>query len=254
MTNLIFIHGISAQTTGYSNKFFKNIVRAYVASLIKSGVPQKDAQDKASEFVQKELLWADITTDLTNRYLSLQYDFKKRLGKWNFVIKPVDPLVVQIMYYVKDKGHKKGPMSILKDIDYDFKRACSNKPDKVVILAHSLGSVIAYDYVFGFRRYKLNPKICVEALITLGSPIPLFTSAMGYVDNKIKLPDNVKRWINILDPDDGVARYCKPYFKNIGIEDKEVNTSWEPLGAHAGYWKAQGVADVIAEKFQEWKI
>ena len=169
-------------------------------------------------------------------------------------MEPVDPLVVQIMYYVKDKGHKKGPMSILKDIDYDFNKACSNKPDKVVILAHSLGSVIAYDYVFGFRKYKLNPKICVEALITLGSPIPLFTSAMGYVDNKITLPKNVKRWINILDPDDGVARYCKPYFRNIAIEDRIVNTSWAPLSAHAGYWKAKGVADVIADKFREWKI
>jgi len=254
MTNLIFIHGVSSQTTGYSNKFYKNIIKEYIVALVKSGVPKKDAQDKASELIQKELLWADITTDLTNRYLFLQYDLKKRPGKWNIVMKPVDPLVVQIMYYVKDKGHKRGPMSILKDINYDFIKACANKPDKVIIIAHSLGSVIAYDYVFGFRRYKLNPAINVEALITLGSPIPLFTSAMGYVENKIKLPDNVKRWINILDPDDGIARYCKPFFKNIDVEDVEVNTSWAPLSAHAGYWQKQNVANLIAKKLIEWKI
>lgn len=36
--------------------------------------------------------------------------------------------------------------------------------------------------------------------------------------------------------------------------NREVNTSWAPLSAHAGYWKSQGVADLIVEKFSEWKI
>lgn len=254
MTNIIFIHGVNAQTTGYSNKLFNNIIKSYMAGLIEDGKTKKEAQEKASELVQKELLWAEITTNLTNRYLFLQYDLSKRPGKWNFIKKAIDPLAIQIMYYVKDKGHKKGPMSILRDIQSDFNKACSDKPEKVIIIAHSLGSVIAYDYVFGFRKYKLNPKINVEALITMGSPIPLFTSAMGHVENKIKLPGNVKRWINILDPDDGVAEYCKPYFKNIKVQDIEINTGWAPLSAHAGYWQHQNIAELIAQKLVVWKI
>jgi hypothetical protein len=114
--------------------------------------------------------------------------------------------------------------------------------------------VIAYDYIFGFRKYKLNPTIKVEAFITMGSPIPLFTSAMGFVDNKVTLPKNVKRWINILDPDDGIARYTRQYFKKINVKDKEINTGWDPLGAHSNYWRDPDVARFIADNLVNWRI
>lgn len=256
MTNLIFIHGVNLQKTGYSNIFYRNILKFYKQGLIKNKVSKKDAENKTQNLVQKEILWADVTTDLTNRYLTLQFGLNKRPGKWNPISKAVDPLIIQILFYVKDKGDKKtGIMSILKEIDEDFKKACSNKPDNIVIIAHSLGSVIAYDYIFRFREeYRLRRGINVEALITLGSPIPIFTSAMNHVDNEIALPSNVKRWINILDPDDGVARYCKRYFKNIKVEDIEVNTGWFPLSSHSNYWKDKEVASLIANKLIEFKI
>lgn len=258
MVNLIFIHGVSVQTTGYSNTFYRNILKFYKEKLFKNKLAKKETEAKAQELVQKEILWADTTTDLTERYLTLQFGLNKRPGKWNLIAKSVDPLVIQIMFYVKDKGDKKtikkGHMSILKEIENAFKKACSNKPEKTVIIAHSLGSVIAFDYVFGFRKYRLDPKINVEALITLGSPIPMFTSAMGYVESKVKLPANIRRWINILDPDDGVARYCKRYFKNIKVEDIEVNTGWLPLSSHANYWRDKEVAELIADKLIEWKV
>ncbi len=201
------------------------------------------------ELVQKEILWANVTTDLTNRYLYLEYQLKRRPGKWNFLLKQIDPLVIQIMHYVRDKGHSRdAPMDILKSVDRSFKSASLDKPDKTVIIAHSLGSVIAFDYIFGFRkRYQLNRKINVEALITLGSPIPMFTTAMGFVDSKIKLPRNVKRWINILDPDDGMARFCRSFFKNIPVKDVKVETHWGPIRAHIGYWNKLNVAETIAK-------
>jgi hypothetical protein len=250
MTNLIFIHGINSQTTGYSDIFYKNILRAYMKGLIKDGIEKESAENKAQELIQREILWANVTTDLTNQYLTWQLEISKRHSMWNFIPKAIDPLVIQILFYVKDKGDKDtGLMTILKAVDEAFKRACLNNPDNVVIIAHSLGSVIAYDYIFGFRKYKLDPAINVEALITLGSPIPIFTSAMGHVDNDIYLPANVKRWVNILDPDDGVARYCRRYFKNIKIEEREVNTGWNPLNSHANYLKNRTVARSIAEPY-----
>lgn len=256
MTNLIFIHGVNSQRTGYSTKFYNNILKFYRKELRTKKLDKKTVRNKVSDLVQNEILWADITTDLTNRYLSLQKRSTKRgkrPGKWNFLIDAIDPLVVQILYYVKDKGDKKaGSMQILKKVHTAFKKAYRN--DKVVVIAHSLGSVIAFDYLFGFRKYKLQRKVNVEALITMGSPIPVFTAAMGHVDSNAELPPNVKRWENILDPDDGIARYCKKYFKKVSLKEKEINTGWTPLKAHSGYWTEAAVAEYIAKRLVEWGI
>lgn len=240
-------------TTGYSGELYKKIIEYYKNELLKKKMTQEECENQAREIIQKEILWADVTTDLTNQYVSWQFDSPKRLGMWNIFTRNLDPLVIQILFYVKDKGDKQnGVMKILQKVDAAFKEACSNKPDKVVVIAHSLGSVIAYDYIFGFRQYKLDPNVNIEALITLGSPIPIFTSAMGHVSNDIILPPNVKKWLNVLDPDDGVARYCKQYFKNVDVKDIEVNTGFWPLGAHSKYWRRKAVAKLIAENLIKW--
>ncbi len=255
MINLIFIHGVNSQTTGFSNRFYQNILSAYMSALIKNKVSVTEAQAKGQQLIQKEILWANVTIDLTNQYLTWQFSISKRKSFWNFIPKQIDPLVIQILSYVKDKGDKDtGLMTILISVHASMENASSNNSEKTIIIAHSLGSVIAYDYVFGFRKYKLNPSLNVEALITLGSPIPLFTAAMGHVSNPISMPTNLKRWINILDPDDGVARYCSRYFPNLTVEDIAVNTGWNPLNAHADYWTNKKVAGLIAEKLIEWKI
>ncbi len=249
MTNLIFVHGINYQTNGYSNVLYQNILKFYIKGLLKNNLSEPQAQQKAQGLIQKEIIWANVTTDLINQYLTWQFEISKRHSWWNFIPRAIDPLVIQILNYVKDKGDKDtGLMTILKAVSEGIERACSNNPDKVVFIAHSLGSVIIYDYLFGFRKYKLNPNINVEAFITLGSPIPLFTSAMGHVENTMFLPANVKRWINILDPDDGVARYCQRYFKNIPIDEIDVNTGWNPLNSHVNYWENRKVAKLIAGK------
>ncbi|MBN1595582.1 hypothetical protein JW933_06615 [candidate division FCPU426 bacterium] len=248
MTNLIFIHGVNSQPTGYSNRLYKNILTFYQQGLLKQGATRQAASKASRQLVQKEILWAHHTSNWTNRFLTLQYPLQPRTGKWNFILKAVDPLVIQILHYVKDKGHKKGPMDMLKHIHESFREACANRPDNIVVIAHSLGSVIAFDYLFGFRKYKYTGHHPVVAFFTLGSPIPLFTSAMGYVENPVKRPAYLKKWINILDPDDGVARHCATHFRRVSIEDVEINTGWDPLGAHVRYWHTPRVAECIASQ------
>lgn len=87
MINVIFIHGINYQTTGYSNWLFQNILSQYGKILKKKGIAQKEIEQKKAQFVQKEILWADVTTDLTNRYLNLEYELfgkKKRILELGF--------------------------------------------------------------------------------------------------------------------------------------------------------------------------
>ncbi|RKY36633.1 MAG: hypothetical protein DRP78_03180, partial [Candidatus Omnitrophota bacterium] len=70
MISFVFIHGVSQQTTGYSNLLFQNILLSYRNLLKRQKNFSKDQiQAQTAQFIQKEILWADITTDLTNRYL-----------------------------------------------------------------------------------------------------------------------------------------------------------------------------------------
>lgn len=70
---------------------------------------------------------------------------------------------------------------------------------RVIIVAHSLGSVVAADII-----KKLPPRIHVSALITIGSPL----GAVGAFRNKEldEYPfDRLGAWINIFDPRDPVT-------------------------------------------------
>lgn len=236
--NLIFIHGIGEQKEKYSLKLFNNIASFY---------------GKKTEIRHCEILWDDVLEDLIKRYKEYEYGPKKTSIWGKLVTRKMDPLALQVMYYLKDKGDKNtGEMNILKRIHEEFEKIhkYGNKDD--IIVAHSLGSVIAFDYVFGFRKqYKYSEQANLRALVTLGSPIPMFTAAMGYVESDLELPQNVKKWVNILDKDDGVARFCKPFFKNINIKERRVATSVWPIKAHTNYWKKKSVARIIAKEINK---
>ena len=287
---LIFVHGVNEQTTNYSHEFYQNIL-----SISRSLLKQQNLEQTAIEnIVQHETLWTDITTDRTNRYRQLQGDYRKfnhlehpRANSFldrikeafiykriiPLIIDRIDPLAMQIMQYIKDKGEKDnekegikgGEMNILKEFDRDIKKIFLQENDNIgrdpipgegenaIIIAHSLGSLIAYDYLMGFRKYKLKTeidkkKVTIRSFITMGSPIPVFISAMGHPDSDIKLPENVNKWVNIISPVDGIARYMKPFFRNITIEEHSVYTGWDPLGAHNGYWKDKKTAEIIAHE------
>jgi hypothetical protein len=254
---IIFLHGIDAQTTNFSEKLYRRILDACRAKLRASGHSENHIDATLRRLIHHEIFWAELTTDLTNRYLDLAYEHPRFF--WGAFTKPIDPLAIQIMNYIKDKGDKTtGSMSILKSVDAEFRRILSaadlgedtpaDKPQHTIIVAHSLGSVIAFDYIMGFRQWQLSPNVTVDSFITFGSPIPIFTSAMGHPDSDLELPKGVKKWVNIRSPRDGIARPMKPFFRNIPIEEHEVSTSFFPLSAHTAYWSDDQTTDIIARE------
>ncbi|MGN9837821.1 hypothetical protein ACTMTI_06845 [Nonomuraea sp. H19] len=73
-----------------------------------------------------------------------------------------------------------------------------------VVLAHSLGSVVAYEALHTY------PDLEVELLVTLGSPLGLPGAVFdklepGPVDGNGLRPPGVGRWVNLADPGDFVA-------------------------------------------------
>lgn len=245
--NIIFIHGVGDQKEGYSKCLFENIINIYAEN--HSDIEPEEIRKKIQH---KEVLWEELTEELTEEYLKLEYGPKLN-SVWGLAMRysRIDPIVIQILYYIKDKyrGYgQKGKLNILKSIHENFTDIHKNGDKTDIIVAHSLGSVIAFDYVFKFKKYKYESGATLKALFTLGSPIPIFTTAMNHVESNLKLPRNIKKWINILDKDDGIGRYCQPFFKKNIVQDIEVNTSGDPLTSHLKYWQNEETARIIAEE------
>jgi hypothetical protein len=111
----------------------------------------------------------------------------------------------------------------------DLKAEVDNVVDRTVtpacrvLVGHSLGSVVALEYL---RRH---PEQHVDLLLTLGSPLGLrmvrsrlFTPLYG-ADAPSGLPGNVRRWVNVRDPRDPVA--CAGDLVRLwpGVQDRQVD-------------------------------
>jgi hypothetical protein len=151
----------------------------------------------------------------------------------------------------------------------------------LVVIAHSLGSVIMSDYIWDRQkgreqeRFGANPFERMETLsglITLGTSIPLFTLAHDPVQC-IQFPPpglalNLQKrakWLNFYDSDDVLGWPLKPLSINYAdtvTEDIEVSvgnilTSWNPAN-HAAYWADDSVvkpaAYLIASLLEESRV
>jgi hypothetical protein len=106
-------------------------------------------------------------------------------------------------------------------------------PDTQVIIGHSLGSVVVYEYIARYRPPQ------VELLVTLGSPLGIpnlvFDKLTPRPEHGIGAwPGAVAGWVNVADSDDIVA-LCKqlaPLFPApggaAGVEDHLVDNGDEP--------------------------
>ena len=87
------------------------------------------------------------------------------------------------------------------------------KDHSVCLMAHSLGSMIAYDVLWKFSYMsEYRPVVCdkkVDLLITMGSPLGDATVQRGLFGSQAsgnrKYPKNIRKWINIAAEDDYIS-------------------------------------------------
>lgn len=93
-----------------------------------------------------------------------------------------------------------------------------------VVLAHSLGSVVAYEALWA------HPDLTVDLLVTMGSPLGIRGMVLDRLepgnrgeDNRVLRPPGVRRWVNIADPGDlfAVPRWLRKTF----AVDHELETA-----------------------------
>lgn len=141
----------------------------------------------------------------------------------------------------------------------------------LVLLAHSLGSVIASDHVWDHQQPNglergttpFERMRTLAGIVTFGSNIPLFTLALPAVEAiRFPLDDHAlppavhaaSRWINLYDRDDVLGwplRTLSASYAAAVTEDREVNvggtlTAWNPA-SHGEYWRDDDVVRPVAE-------
>jgi hypothetical protein len=99
-----------------------------------------------------------------------------------------------------------------------------------VVIAHSLGSVVAYE---ALRAY---PDLSVDLLITIGSPLGMagvvFERLAGCPDSPLgNRPPTVRRWVNVADPGDIVA-VPRPFTRRFRPDENHEREHIHPVDFH----------------------
>ena len=131
-----------------------------------------------------------------------------------------------------------------------------NSDKKIMLISHSMGTIIAYDVL----KYisKKHPKLKIEHFVTLGSPLGLpyvkYRAKVSADYSLFNTPHNVSQWSNFSDKSDIVAfdtYLADDYEKNdngILVKDCLVENNW--CGSYHksyGYLRTPEVSRVIKE-------
>jgi hypothetical protein len=142
------------------------------------------------------------------------------------------------IYINSRKPNDGGP--IIREVMGAFERAAKARTsvdDKLVIVAHSLGGIISYDVLSSFAK-----NLDVDLFVTVGSQVGMFEELklLKGSDPNIKAPatipllNNVKRWINVMDPNDVLAYSTGKIFANS--TDTKFDNKVPVWAAHTTYF------------------
>ncbi len=229
MHKIIFIHGIGDAALKSAEAFEKNIKKETVHMGVevhkffwKNLISKREGQlkKKLGHFPKKELL-------------SFNFNLKESIETY---------LIVQLrrhligyfgdaVFYLSESSKK--VTSQLENAILEI--AKEDNKAKISIVAHSLGSVIAFD-VLSDKKFQMKMKknlLSIENLFTVGSPLALFL-LRSEADHKQKL-EITGEWQNIYDKRDIIASPLSQFFdkcKDFQVKIQDSN----PLTAHLNYF------------------
>lgn len=177
------------------------------------GIEQLLARDAPSEADIRELRsWQRRAL----RYLHLVGDAVPLLGR-TFAPATTRLLLHEANRYLKNRD---GVGAAVRGVLRDTLQAAWRDGDSVLLIGHSLGSVIAYDTLWELTHVHPSPG-AVDLLVTIGSPLGTRfvqrslqgTAARGAA----RYPHNVRRWVNLTARGDSTALKArlKPFYREM---------------------------------------
>lgn len=246
---IIFIHGVGDQGAGYSDEA-ADLIEENVLRYINKHLKNERADN--TNIVYREVLWAPVTARV-----------QKTL--WQRIKRGPDLDCTKMRRFMMDFAGD--AIAYQKQDDRSIYEAIHDKvreqvdlvfeefPDDDVeftIVAHSLGSVIASNYLFDCCQ-----ELTATNFFTLGSPLAIWLLGEGDV-SKADAPVQIQKphgvWINILDDEDilgyPLRNINQHYYKAV---DRDIVTEIGGLLhrgpiSHKGYWTDRDVVKPIAIK------
>lgn len=235
------------------------------------------------ELVTEGIYWGDITERLEEKLLCKLAPYKLRWDDWidarGFMVsfagdaiayQPIpqadNPLPHE---YIYTDIHER----VARKLQCLAERAGASAP--LCLIGHSLGTVVASNYLYDLQNRKLPPRIqsiiahgnsplvkgeTLSHLFTMGSPLALWTLRYDDFGKPVSVPatkfrlKHVGEWVNFYDKDDMIAYPLKPLspeYDNAVVEDVEVCNpglmAWTPLGSHGGYFRSKVIQERICQ-------
>lgn len=272
-----FVHGIGKQQDGFHLR-----MAAELEERLSRVCPEIKVHAEG-------IYWADITERLEEKLKQKLAPYGLRWDHWadlrGYVISFLgDAIAYQPVPHEDDSvAHE----YIYADIHERFcekLQALSDRagPDApLCLISHSLGSIIASNYIYDLQRGRLPARIrdrirrsdsplvqgqTLTHFYTMGSPIALWTMRYEDFGRPIVFPSPMIReqghpfgeWVNFYDKDDIIAYPLKslsPLYDQAVTEDVEVRNPGilanTPLGSHGGYYRCDAVMNRIVASWAE---
>jgi hypothetical protein len=117
---------------------------------------------------------------------------------------------------------------------------------RILLVAHSMGSIIAYDVLRLLERQ--DPLLQVEHLITAGSPLGLAKVKLKFEaeHGDLRVPNNISAWTNLADGEDVVAIMgaldadYEPSHTGVHIVDQRVVNRYRRSDGEPNHHKSYG--------------
>lgn len=176
-----------------------------LAWVVQLGAPQEVAQGWVTAPIRQALSWvADrfgLDRDLVHRFVATFFG--------------------EVATYLRDTDRRAAARASVADL------IATERPR--VVLAHSLGSVVAYEALWA------RPDLRVELLVTLGSPLGIPDVVFDRLDplpnGRGVRPAGVTRWVNLADPGDLIA-IPRPLTRRFSKIDLDQERSIDAFDFH----------------------
>ena len=172
-----------------------------------------------------------IGDKLKNAALS-SVTFAMRHGVRRRLMESMSLFIGDVLVYLSKRAE------ILDNLESVVAKTTKTSDTPLWLIGHSLGGIISFDYCCQTARD-------VERLVTVGSQVGLFgelgalKAPLNANENKLETPAQVKRWINVYDPNDMLSFVAKPIFTRVN--DIEFDTKAPFPVSHSEYWNRSEV-------------
>ncbi|MBN1202869.1 MAG: hypothetical protein JXJ20_13555 [Anaerolineae bacterium] len=283
--NVLVVHGVGWGNRGpnYARPLQDGIQHEFDRTIRRLGLRDVNRRDTQAKHALRfeTAYWAPITQRPQNALLDVMFGRWHPLRRFSLTYhfrRNLVALLGDLVAYQHDPANNTIYRAIHDELDRCVRalsEASANETGTderapLTVIGHSLGSVIASDYVWDHTRgsvpaHHLNDyPLALVNFFTLGSPMALYTlrgnayggpeSIRESLDSPITVDPDGGLWLNLYDRQDAVAFPLEPIkaYKSAGVIDRPVPagnwlTGWNLL-SHTGYWRCDDVARFTARK------